>query len=151
MYSNLSALSSILLSSAHWNTTSRSVFRFSVSVGDVIWPPILVSSAKLERKTWLTFRSMSPIRTRYNNGPSTEPRGTPDLTGDGSDLTLFTSTDCVLCVRKRCIHRPIFPEIPKELSFLSVIMKSTLSNAFAKSKYTTSTQSSFSMSSRMWS
>ena len=71
---------------------------------------------------------------RKRRGPRTVPWGTPERTGDGSDLAPSTSTVCVLLVRKEWIHFNIWGPIPSDDAFARRILWSTLSNALLKSK-----------------
>ena len=49
---------------------------------------------------------------RNKMGPRTEPWGTPDKTLIEQLLILFSTTCCVLLVRKSLIHSSIGPRIP---------------------------------------
>ena len=52
----------------------------------------------------LTLMGRSFIYTRNNAGPSTEPCGTPDVTGMDSEVSPLTTTTCVRLARKSVIH-----------------------------------------------
>ena len=132
--SNLLSLNSMLFAVAHLYTCSRSCCNRITSSGVAISLPIRVSSAKLEMNVWAISLSMSPIRMRKSRGPITEPCGTPEITGVGSDFSPLTRTVWCLPVRNEWSHLPIFPSTPRCLSFCRVMLKSSLSNAFAKSK-----------------
>ena len=98
-----------------------------------------VSSAKDAILEWSVFLSMSLISIRNIRGPMTLPCGTPLITGRGDDSVPLTITDCVRFERNSLIHDRSLPLIPKLKAFARTILWSTLSNALAKSRYTTST------------
>ena len=88
----------------------------------------------------LGLYSLKPRQEQYQViGPITDPCGTPEITGAGSDRSPLTITVWCLPVRNECSYLLIFPSIPSHLSLARVILKSSLLNAFAKSSYMTST------------
>ena len=66
-------------------------------------------------------------------GPSTEPCGTPEVTGTKSDSSPSSTTDCDRLPRKAWIQSSSLPLIPYRWSFQSSFEWLTLSNAFEKS------------------
>lgn len=67
----------------------------------------MVSSAK--SRTWLVIESgKSLMYSKKIHGPSTEPWGTPDRTGQDEDSTLFTTTFWLRFRRKFLIQEIIF-------------------------------------------
>ena len=111
----------MLLRSAHPYIVSRSNCRAAQSMALNTGRPTLVSSAKLDTNDGEeTFWSMSPISTRNKMGPKTDPWGTPDFTGAGSDGTPSTSTVCFRFVKKERIHFPTRPLIPRFSSLRKV-------------------------------
>ena len=138
--SNFSELNSMLLLTAQLYTEFRSAWSCRMSSSLVIPWPIRVSSAKLDKNEVATSWSISPISMRNRSGPNTDLCGTPDTTGLGWDFFPSNSIDWRRPLRKLWSNLPRCPWIPRDLSFLRVIPMSTLSKAFAKSRYTMSTQ-----------
>ena len=139
----------MLLFSVHLYTTFKSFWSCDFSAVLSVLCPILVSSAKLDKKADASSLSISPMRQRNSRGPSTDPCGTPERTGEGDERFPLTLIVCVLPVMKEWIHLPRLPLTLREWSFLSKISKSTLSKALAKSKYKVSTSCPSSMSCSM--
>jgi hypothetical protein len=73
--------------------------------------PIRVSSAKIIIR-----------RIRKMRGPITDPCGTPEITGAGSDRSPLTITVWCLPVRNECSHLSIFPSIPNSFSLARVTL-----------------------------
>ena len=60
----------------------------------------------------LTLGGKSFMKAMKSRGPSTLPCGTPEVTGEVSDLKPSSTTCCVLPERKSCIHFSKLPLIP---------------------------------------
>ena len=78
------------------------------------------------------------MKMRKRIGPRTEPWGTPLRTRARTEWTPLTVTSWERFRRKSLIQSWSFPLTPKIWSFWRSISWSTLSNALAKSRYTTS-------------
>ena len=81
---------------------------------------------------------MSLMNIRKSKGPRILLCGTHDITGSELDMALFIRTHCVRLSRYPLNQFHKFPVMPKHHSFTSSSLWGTLSNAFLKSKYTTS-------------
>ena len=124
----------MLCVSWHLYIVFRSFCSVLTSSSSVIERRTLVSSAKEE--TWLlVFSFMSPIRLRNSIGLRTVPWGTLFITWDIVEMAPFVVIYWVLSLRKLWIKVPTFPPIPSLFSLWHRIPWSTLSNAFAKSRY----------------
>ena len=78
----------------------------------------------------------SPIEFMYFKsriGPSTDPCGTPLMTGAHSKKLLLNTTLCFLSVKNEVIHSRVFPLIPYLEIVFSSLLLGTLSKAFWKS------------------
>ena len=82
-----------------------------------------VSSAN-NRTLDLQFCGRSLMYARKRRGPSTDPCGTPDDTGMGSELIPLVITDWVLLSRKLLIQLRVWPRIPKLCMISSKYFKS---------------------------
>jgi len=71
-------------------------------------------------------------------GPNTDPRGTPLVTGMKLDFFPLSTTSCVLSLKNPL--STVASPIPKEDKFESSVGWGTVSKAFWKSKYITSTE-----------
>ena len=67
-------------------------------------------------------------------GPSIVPWGTPEITGDQSELLPLNTTRCLLFVKKFLIHSNRGPSIPCRCSFSNKCSCDTLSKALERSK-----------------
>ena len=130
-FSNL-RLSDMLFSSAHCYTISRSFCSALASITPAMPLDILVSSANEDKKLETILLSMSLRRIRKRRGPITDPCGTPEITGHGSDRKPLTITCWFLADRNDSIHCRSLPLTPCAESFVRTILWSTLSKAFEK-------------------
>ena len=117
---------------------SKSLCIISWSSDVVIRLYILVSSAYIFTSPFSTSGKSFTNKTK-RTGPSTEPCGIPLVISHHDDSTPFTNTLCFLPVKKSSIHASNLPLIPYAWSFRISLQWGTLSNAFLKSIYATST------------
>ena len=96
---------------AHSDKVFKSLCKIVMSSAELMILYIKVSSAY--SFTWDgTIIGRSLMYNRNKRGPRTEPWGTPDKTLIEQLLVLFSTTRCVLLVRKSLIHSSIGPQIP---------------------------------------
>ena len=74
-------------------------------------------------------------------GPRTEPCRTPDRTSSQSEKLLFITVLCLPSRSHDSVQLRMFSEMPRDLILLKRHSCGTLSNAFAKSRYTLSSGS----------
>ena len=79
------------------------------------------------------------MKIKKNSGPSILPCGTTDRTAIQPEAVPLRTTCCQHSFSQALIQLYSFPRIPWALTFFSSLSTGTLSNAFAKSRYTTST------------
>ena len=91
-----------------------------------------VSSAK-RRTLDLTWHGRSLIKIRNINGPSTDPWGTPEVTGTECESSPARTTLCVLFSRKLFSHCNVVASMPHLNNLYSKLLWGTLSNALLKS------------------
>ena len=103
-------------------------------------PRILVSSANLSNLL-VRFSSMSLMNIVKSNSPSTDPWGMPLPTASLVEIWPFNTTLWRLSWSQFLIHMCSFSGIPRALICWRSLEWVTLSNAFAKSKNITSTES----------
>ena len=119
---------------SHSWMASRPTWSLSASACDLISLWMRQSSANSRVWDEVTHWGKSFMYTRNNNGPSTVPWGTPDVTGLVSDELPSRTTVWSRWERKDLIHMRVNPSIPIAWSFRRRRWWATLSNAFAKSK-----------------
>ncbi len=76
---------------------------------------------------------------RNNNGPSTVPCGTPELTWVHDECFPSTTTCRLLCFRKLYIHLNVLPFIPECFNLYRSLLCGTVSKDFEKSRMAMST------------
>jgi len=101
---------------------------------------IFVSSANF-RILLTTPSSKSFMKIMNDKGPKIDPWGTPLITAVNLERIPLITTHCSLSANQFSIQFIIEPVIPCALNFCNNLRWGTLSNAFWKSRYITSTGS----------
>jgi len=78
--------------------------------------------------------AMSFMQNRKSQGPSTDPWGTPEITGTQPEEAPSTRTDCERSLRKFPIQVFVLSSMPYILNFSTKRLCSTLSKALEKSR-----------------
>lgn len=118
---------------SQWNNLSRSFWRTEQSCKLLIAKYTAVSSAT--RRTWDVIElGRSFIYMRKSKGPSTEPWGTPDVTGTSVEHSPSSKTFCDLPRTKDLIHVTACLFTPYSCNLKSNFRWLTLSNTLLKSK-----------------
>src|SRR6218665_1731766 len=135
---HLSTLNSICQSLAYSYNLLRSSLIVNASSSVTISLHSFVSSANVDIFERIPV-SISLMKIIKRSGPKTDPYGTPLITSIHSENAPLIPTLCLLSFSQFSIHLSRFPPNPHASIFLPSIMWETLSNAFAKSRYITST------------
>ena len=124
----------IRLSSPSWNVFWSSSFSTTL--------PHLVSSANFDMIELMTSTapSMSLMNMTKRAGPRQEPWTTPEQISPQEEVSPFSTTRCFLPTSQFSIHLRRVPWIPSPEHLVSSRWIGTLSKAFEKSKYTTSSE-----------
>ena len=110
-----------------------------LSTASMISRDRFVSSAniyKIESSSITSSKSF--IKMTKSIGPKTDHCWTPLVTSVQSDVTPLTTTLCLRHDKNDLIHSRGSPSMPYDFNFMRSRPCGTLSNAFMKSKYTTS-------------
>ena len=92
-----------------------------------------VSSANSLTALHPTALYISLMYNKKNNGPRTDPWGTPHFTKPISDYTPLSTVNWRLLIRYDLENIFAWPRIPQQSNFRNIISWSTVSNAFLKS------------------
>ena len=124
---------------AQLHSSSKDLWSLSMSSWvSMVWPTLVSSANFFMMSSPDAASSMSLMKIRNNNGPSTLPCGTPDNTSIQVENSPFRTTHWVLPVSQSEIHFQSCPRIPWLWSFFSSRCFGTISKAFAKSRKTMS-------------
>ena len=137
MTSHFSGLNAISHSLSQDSRGVRSDCRAWQSKWFVMVRYMMVSSAN-SLMLLLIESGMSFMYIRKGQGPSTDPWGTPDSTGQAPDCSPSRTTFCDLPDKKDLIHAFKAVFMPSRCSFSRSLWWSTLSNALLKSMTMTS-------------
>ena len=131
-------ISSSLFARSHSLAFSRSgLRRVSSSLVDKPWVVRCVWSANILGVDNVRQFGKSLIYKRKNNGPSTDPCGTPHLIWEASDKQLLAKHLCDRSCKYVVNQISVFVSNPYHSSFFNKMEWSTVSNAFFKSIKTT--------------
>ena len=108
---HLATLNFICQSASHCASRSRSSCKIRQSEGEYMFLYRTQSSAN-KRTDDLMLSGRSLMNTKKRTGPRTEPWGTPDKTGTGSDSSPSSTTCCERLESHELIHLCVDPLIP---------------------------------------